>query len=59
MIKKQMDTSHPSLDTPQCSSVDWYMGEMCSIQSYVIMFVSDLRQVGGVLNTILRDTVCQ
>ena len=34
----------------QCRSpLKWYLGEMYSIQHYVIKFVSDLRQVGGFL----------
>ena len=32
---------------------------MFSIQRYVITYVSDLQQVDGVLNSTLRDNICQ
>ena len=34
-------------------------GEVYSIQHYVIKFVSDLQQVGGILYTTLCDQVCR
>ena len=50
-----IDEYNPTLTTNVASSNPVY-GEVFSIQHYVIMFVSDLRQVGVFLRTLLSTT---
>ena len=43
---------YPTRSTTKVVNSNPAHGELCSIQHYLIKFVSDLRQVGGFLHTL-------
>ena len=62
VVELSWSLSHGSAFITNVVSLNPANGEVYSIQPYVIKFVSDLRQVGGllwVLDTTLCDKVCQ